>query len=201
LDKRFPATTFSLHSLFRDEQRKFLNEILKETLEDAESAYRNVYERNAPVIRFLIDLNMPVPDALQMAAERALNHDLQTAFSAKIFDEDRIERLIEEASNLSITLDDTTLGYTLQDALDRMAQGFVVDNLDINKLRNLTAAVGLVQALDFDISLWKIQNGYYRLQRTLLPMMRRRAMEYDDFALKWIESFLDLGSKLGMVVD
>ncbi len=201
LDKRFRDRTFSLHSLFRDEQRKFLNEILKETLEDAESAYRNVYERNAPVIRFLTDLNMPVPDALRMAAERALNHDLQMAFSAEIFDEDHIERLIEEAGDFDVTLDNTTLGFTLQDALERMVQDFVEDNLDINKLQNLTAAVGLVQDLDFDVSLWKVQNGYYRLQKTLLPMMRRRAMEYEDFALKWIESFLDLGSKLGMVVD
>ena len=60
-DEAFENSTFSLRSLFRDEQRKVVNLILAESLTSSAAVYRSVYESQAPLIRFLDDLSIPVP--------------------------------------------------------------------------------------------------------------------------------------------
>ena len=79
-DRGFGTDTYSLKSLFRDEQRNTLSRILISTLEEAEAVYRQLYEHHAPLMRFLIDLKTPLPKAFQTTAEYALNSHLRRAF-------------------------------------------------------------------------------------------------------------------------
>jgi len=65
LTEKFANNTFSLRTLFRDEQRKIVDVILKESLATAAAAYRGIYENQAPLIRFLNGLGIPVPPAFQ----------------------------------------------------------------------------------------------------------------------------------------
>jgi alpha-amylase/alpha-mannosidase (GH57 family) len=51
LDEQFPASTFTLRSLFRDEQRRILDLILKDTLNSVSVSFGNVYENQAALIR------------------------------------------------------------------------------------------------------------------------------------------------------
>ena len=53
LDEEFSEHSFSLSSLFRDEQRKIVGLILNDSLTSAAAAYRTIYENQAPLIRFL----------------------------------------------------------------------------------------------------------------------------------------------------
>jgi len=59
LTEKFANNTFSLRTLFRDEQRKIVDVILKESLATAAAAYRSIYENQAPLIRFLNGLGIP----------------------------------------------------------------------------------------------------------------------------------------------
>jgi hypothetical protein len=63
VDEKFNHDTFSLKSLFRDEQRKIATQILNESLNSAAVAYRSIYETQAPMIRFLNGLGIPIPSA------------------------------------------------------------------------------------------------------------------------------------------
>src|SRR5205814_7605839 len=80
LDRHFGGSTYSLRSIFHDDQRKILNTILESTLLEAEAVYRQVYETHAPMMRFMSDLRVPLPRAFSMAAEFALNSSLRSAF-------------------------------------------------------------------------------------------------------------------------
>src|SRR5207248_5797071 len=73
IDKNFAESTYSLRSIFHDDQRKILNIIMKSTLTEAEAVYRQLYETHAPMMRFVSDLRAPLPRAFSMAAEFALN--------------------------------------------------------------------------------------------------------------------------------
>ena len=81
-DRGFGTDTYSLKSLFRDEQRNTLSRILSDTLEEAESVYRQLYENHAPLMRFLSDLKTPLPKAFQTTAQYALNSHLRRALAA-----------------------------------------------------------------------------------------------------------------------
>src|SRR5207249_11334107 len=72
--------TYSLRSIFHDDQRKILNVILKSTLAEAEAVYRQIYETHAPMMRFVSDLRIPLPRAFSIAAEFAINSSVRTAF-------------------------------------------------------------------------------------------------------------------------
>src|SRR5207248_6368401 len=81
LDLHFPGSAYSVKSLFRDEQRKIVDLVLQSTIAEAEAAYRGVYERHAPLMRFLADLDNAMPMPLLLAATFVLNTDLRRAFS------------------------------------------------------------------------------------------------------------------------
>src|SRR4029077_9326174 len=98
LTERFANKTFSLRTLFRDEQRKIVDLILKESLATAEGAYRGIYENQAPLIRFLHGLGIPIPAAFQSAAEVALNSQLKHAFEQRDPDVEAIQSFLKEAA-------------------------------------------------------------------------------------------------------
>jgi hypothetical protein len=97
LEKHFGASMYSLRSLFRDEQRKILDIILESTLSDAVSVYRQVYENNAPLLRFLKDLNIPAPGAIKTAAEHVLNASMRKAFEEEEMRLETIEMILNSA--------------------------------------------------------------------------------------------------------
>ncbi len=59
LDRHFGESTYSLRSLFRDQQRKILSIILDSALKEAEAVYRQLDEHHAPTMRFFNDSRHP----------------------------------------------------------------------------------------------------------------------------------------------
>ena len=53
MDKELGSTAYSLKSLFRDDRRAILEQILNTSLEEAEAAYRQIYEHHIPLGHFL----------------------------------------------------------------------------------------------------------------------------------------------------
>jgi alpha-amylase/alpha-mannosidase (GH57 family) len=64
--------SYSLRSLFRDEQKRILDVVLASTLESVERAYAAIYEQHAPLMRYLAGLGQPVPRAFLQAAQYTL---------------------------------------------------------------------------------------------------------------------------------
>ena len=130
LDQVYGNKTFSLRQLFRDEQRKITNLILKESLNSAAAVYRTVFESQAPLIRFLNGLDIPVPPALKSAAEIALNNQLEQYLERPDLDPDSIQGLLREAAASKISLDSTTLEYKVRKRLEKDAADFAANPAD-----------------------------------------------------------------------
>jgi alpha-amylase/alpha-mannosidase (GH57 family) len=195
-DRGFGVDTYSLKSLFRDEQRSILSQILISTLDEAEAAYRQLYEHHAPLMRFLIDLKTPLPKAFRTTAEYALNSHLRRAFSDEL-DAGRIRSLLEEARLGGVDLDATTLEYTLRKTIERMAGRLREDPTNLADLHELRQAVELTEELPFAVTLWTVQNIAYDLLQQVYPSMLEEA-ETDDDARAWIEDFDVLARKLSL---
>ena len=67
LDRLF-GPSYSLGSIFHDDQRKILDLIMESTLAEAEAICRQIYETHAPMMRFVSDLRIPLPRVFSMAA-------------------------------------------------------------------------------------------------------------------------------------
>jgi alpha-amylase/alpha-mannosidase (GH57 family) len=196
MDKHFGAATYSLRSLFRDEQRKILDMITESTLLEAEAAYRQVYEYNAPMMRFLKELGTPAPKALYAAAEIVLNAGLRRAFENEHFDPASIEELLEEAKVEGITLDSDILEYAFRKNLERMADEFRKNPSEPLVLKNLETAVNLVSSLPFQVNLWTIQNCFYEISQGVYVEFKGKAEQGDKKAREWLKHFRKLGEKL-----
>src|SRR5690606_22054461 len=94
----FPEYSFSLKSLFAHRQREILYSLLRTPMRQAESTYRRLYRENATLIRFLLDMGLPLPRAFTMAAEFVINREMRRIFEADALDLERARALLGEAA-------------------------------------------------------------------------------------------------------
>jgi alpha-amylase/alpha-mannosidase (GH57 family) len=201
IDQHFGASTYSLRSLFRDEQRKILDQIMELTLSELWSAYGRLYSHNVPLMRFHKELGVPLPRPFLATAEIVLNRYLLEAFQAPELDLQLIRSLLEEARLLQVALDGAGLEYALRKAIERLAERFRHHPLDSAYLRQLEAAINLEGELPFEVSLWNVQNIYYELRQSVYPQQLREAEAGPGEAQTWVDHFAALGRKLSVRVD
>lgn len=178
MDQHFGVCSYSLRSLFRDEQRKVLDQILEPAVADAESLYNQIHEHHAPLLRFLADLDQPVPKPLFQASVLALTARLRNAFSQTPFDSQVVWKCLEEAHFTKVSLDDSTLESEFRQFLVTIAKRALDDSSDLVALETLDEAVKLAQSLPFEVNLRKTQDICYRLATEFYRI--RRIMNAED---------------------
>src|SRR5215472_3712816 len=199
LDRHFGDSTYSLRSIFHDDQRRILNRIMKSTVAESEGVYRQVYEMHAPMMRFLGDLRVPLPRAFLTAAEFALNSGLRNMFEdPENVDFAKINGLLEESRRLNIGLDGATLGFALRKTIKRMSEQLVENPSDLQLMVKIEMAAGLAKSLPFEVNIWRAQNNYYSMLHNVLPQFVDRHRTGDAEAQEWISHFLALGRNLSV---
>jgi alpha-amylase/alpha-mannosidase (GH57 family) len=191
-----PSTSYSLTSLFADEQHRIINTILNQTLSEMEESLRKIYEDHASLLHFLTESGMTAPPALATAARFAINASLRRAFESAQFDPDNIELLLRRATSDQIPIDASLLGYT---AGQRMKRAMV--SLEAAAAGDPSAADALTTALivaetihkmPFEVPIWQAQNIWNDL-------LRRSDTNY--WTDEWKDGFKKLGEIMNIKVD
>jgi len=161
LDESFNKRTFSLKSLFKDEQRKITKQILDESIQSTAAAYRSIYQTNAPLIRFLHGLGIPIPPSLHSAAQIALNNQLQEAVERADPDANSIQGFFREVADTQVQIDATTLEFSMRKRLEEEAARFA-EHPDVpDNVHRFKKLLDLALALPFPVVLWEVQNISY----------------------------------------
>lgn len=164
VDRHYGAGVFTAKSLFRDEQRRLMSLLLADAVEQAETAFRTVYEQSAPVMRFLADLDIPVPKPLLAAAQRALSDELELLLGSSLsLDAPRMMQLLAEAKDRHVQLDATSLEFSYRTRLERCAAAFGEAPDNDGALAELERVLALLPHLPFTPDFWKAQNVLYRV--------------------------------------
>jgi len=200
LDGHFGDHMYSLRSLFRDEQRMVLQQIMDSSLQEVMSAHHQIYRNNAPFMRFLTDLRAPLPKGYRVTAELVLNYNLGQALAAEAPDVDLISGLLREIDLLHIEIDAKALEFTLRRSAQRLVEEFFVNPANLDLLRRLGALVELANSLPFEVNLWTVQNKCYDLLHRVYPEKRWLAQQGDDAAQAWVEPFLSLTTRLNLAI-
>jgi len=170
-DDEFEKRTFSLRTLFRDEQRKIARRIVNESLDSVATVYRSVYEHQAPLIQFLNSLSVPVPAALKSAAEMAINVQLRMAIERAELDPNSIEGYLKEAATSRVDLDTTTLEFVIRQRLEREANDFASQPEKIENVQKLNKVLQVISSLPFPVVIWEAQNVSYQHIKNVLQEM------------------------------
>ncbi len=194
MDRHFEGVAYSLKSLFRDEQRRAVQQILESTLSEAENSYRQIYEHHATLLRFLSDIHQPVPRVLSLTAEFVLNGALRRALEESELDFDRIHALLESAEREGVNLDSTGLEFLLRRRLGHVMDSLAEDPASLERLQRAHAAVALAHAMPFQVNIWHAQNVYYDLLQHYLAQQQERGER------AWVDTFVSLGDLLGVEV-
>ncbi len=192
LDEEFSEHSYSLSSLFRDEQRKIVGLILNDSLTSAAAAYRTIYENQAPLIRFLNSLNIPVPAAFKAAAEVAINSQLRQSFERPDLDADNIQSILKEAATSRVPLDTTTLEFAIRKRLEEQAARFSEHPENMEIVQRFRKQLELAQTLPFPLTLWEVQNISYAPLMKAIEERQLAAENNDPEAVTWMRELTAL---------
>ncbi len=197
IDRHFGQPSYSIKSLFKDEQRRILDGILASSREDLEGRYRLITERYTPLMKFLQSLGVPLPAGLQSAADFILHSDLRRQFESDRIDPERLRALLREAEPRGPQVLDADISFLVKNKMERMIVQLKLNPNDPEQMRVLEQVAAAVMPLPLGLNLWKVQNTYWEMAQSLLPETRRRANEGDPGAQACLKEFVTLGERLG----
>jgi len=197
LDESFAEPLLSIRALFRDEQRRILNVLCDTTLNEAESAFRQLHERYDPLMRFHSTLGVPLPKVLRTAAEFDVNMQLRRLLDREEMPLSEIENLLRESRDEGVALDETT-SMALKRAVERTAIEFAAKPEEFERLERWEQIVSLMREAQVKVDLRKPQNEYYRMRRLVRPVVAATAGNGSTTATRWLQHFDALGEKLAI---
>ncbi|UCD34269.1 MAG: DUF3536 domain-containing protein [Nitrospiraceae bacterium] len=190
---------FSIRHLFRDEQRKVTNELLQATYEGINEAYRRIFEDNYAVMNFFQSISVPVPKSFRVAAEHVVNSGLR-----KLLDEDldieKLQALITEIKKWSLVIDKQGIGFAASRIINSHMETLQDAPENLSLMARIDTILKLLSPLSVDLDLWKAQNIYFSMARSLYKDMKKKAEQSDGRNKKWIEEFRKLGYHLKVKV-
>jgi alpha-amylase/alpha-mannosidase (GH57 family) len=201
LDKYFGDSSYSLKSLFRDEQRKVLGYILESTMSDIERAYRQLYEHHYPPMRFLSELGGPVPKAFHSAAELIINMDLHRAVNNQDIDADTVRNLLDTAATWQVDLDAEGISYDFKVNLEKMMGVLAASPDDIENLEKMESMVSLARNMPFPVDIWNVQNLFWDMLQNVYVQYKQKAGNNDEATSAWMKTFVTLGNELSIRIN
>ncbi|MFM7152171.1 MAG: DUF3536 domain-containing protein, partial [Gemmataceae bacterium] len=196
LDRQFGESTHSVASLFRDEQRKVLRELLRTGLNDTMDLYKRVFAQSQPLMRFLKHLHVPLPLPLRAATDVLFNTDLRWAFTDEETDLEQIRKLAQDGKEWGVHLDMKGLGYRFTEWLNTISEKWRQQPLKVEFITHLRTGIDLGKEFPLSLNYWKPQNVFFELMRQTFPELAERAAAGNDSARAWVDAFLQLGDVL-----
>jgi len=196
MDKVMAGHSYSLWHLFKDDQRRILDQIMTTALEEVERSFRSAYDRSLPLMKVSEEMRLRLPNALSATVGFIINTDLRHALEQTVPDVDRLKRLVEEAKRWDIDIDTTTLGFVGSGRCNELMEAFQERPGDIDLLESLEGVLSSMQRLDVTLDVWPVQNIYFRMTHALHAEYRDKAESGSEVAKRWIAAFEQLGEYL-----
>ena len=161
IDDTFREPKYTMRSLFKDDQRSVVSQVMTSTIQEAENAYRKLFDEYEALFDSLSQLEVPLPKAFSLAATFALNTRLRDELEAPVPDPHRLKRLLEAAHRLSVELDVTMLEFTIRTALEAATKLWTRSPSDVALMRHLSDLFLIAALLPFKVDWWHVQNDCF----------------------------------------
>ncbi|MGE3763026.1 MAG: DUF3536 domain-containing protein, partial [Kofleriaceae bacterium] len=184
IDRHFPSDAkLSLSSLLPGARERVLQTVLGDAIRDAEQQFAVAYEEHAPLIRWLVAHDLPVPAALQTTAEAALRRRVLANLQAADASFTALREQMIEANEVKVSLDTPEIALAASEGLQRLLAGAVTANgeLDPARLDIAASAAEVAARMKSTVDLWFAQNATHQLLARL-PAIDRAAHAGDSQA-------------------
>ena len=201
MDRHFGTHSYSLTNLFRDEQRKILNQIIEKNLAASIESYQNLFEHGRPLMDFIQEIGTPVPKMFLIAAQPALNDALKNALTQEDVDSDAVQRIVDQIKKWRVEIDQQNTEYFLRCYLEKLTRALVQDPSDLKLMAKIQNLMELLRSIPIEIVLWEVQNDYYLLAKSTYRDYLKRERSGEEGAAIWLETFRKLGETFRFNLD
>jgi alpha-amylase/alpha-mannosidase (GH57 family) len=201
LDQQMPDATFTLTSLFKDQQRQVLDSILGNTLTQTAANLRVTFDSHAPLINYLNGLKIPLPPVLRSIARFAISSDLRRSMEADYPDVNHISAILRDAKAWKTELDLEDFPYTIDQMMQRRSQYWLEAPLDMERISAFASFAKAASLLPVAVSFWHAQNACAEVGQTIYPEVLRRRESGETEVQEWITKFDELSGLLRLRIQ
>jgi hypothetical protein len=202
IDRHFPGSELSLSSLLPGSRERVLDAVLGDAITAAEAELSTAYDQHAPLVRWLVGHDLPVPEILHAIAETALRRRVLGNLMTAEASFPQLHDHLAEANDVKVSLDTPEIALAasegLRHVLDRVAAPD--GTLDLAALDTVARAAEVTTRMRSAVDLWFAQNATWKLVVDRLPDLRRRARAGADDAAQAVASLERLARALRIAV-
>ncbi len=179
--RHFPGHELSLSSLLPGSRERVLGAVLADALGAAETDLAAAYDRSAPLIRWLVAHDLPVPEVLHAIAETTLRRRALRCLRDPHASFAQLREHLIEAVDAEVSLDTPEIALAASDGLRRLIERVAAPDgtLDPAALETIARAAEAASRMRSGVDLWFAQNATWRLLDRL-PDLRRRGAAGDQ---------------------
>ena len=174
IDRHFPGSQLSLGALLPGRRERVIAAVLGEALHDAEDRLGEVYDQQAPLIRWLVARELPVPEVLHAIAEGTLRRRVLANLRTENASFQALRDQLFEAAEVKVSLDTPEIALAASDGLrgliERVAAG---GEIDPAALETVARAAEITARMKSVVDLWFAQNATWKLLARL-PELRSK---------------------------
>jgi alpha-amylase/alpha-mannosidase (GH57 family) len=164
IDRHFGTDSYSFWHLFKDDQRRILNSVLEDTVENIENRLEREFDSHYALINAVNDLGLGLPVALQMTIEHIINTKLQNQFQASRPKTRTIKNLLDEAKRLNVQLRNEELEYDASLQITRLMHELEKEPLEPMRIVRVLKLLNVLNESNLEVDYWQAQNIAFRLK-------------------------------------
>ena len=180
----FPGHVLSLAALLPGSRERVLGAVLGDALAAADTDLAAAYDRCAPLIRWLVAYELPVPEVMHAIAEATLRRRVLRCLRDEHASFAQLREHILEALDARVSLDTPEIALAASDGLRRLIERVAAPDgtLDVVALDTIARAAEAASRMQSAVDLWFAQNATWRLLDRL-PDLHRRGAAGDEISV------------------
>ena len=167
LDKHFGSHNYSFWHLFKDNQKKVLNQVLEQKTKDIDRQFRQVYDENYSLIQAINQLDQQLPTPLRTTVNFVMNARFRQLLEESELDLHEIRRLVEELQRVKsyTELDKVTLNFVATERITSLMRQVHQHPENLLLVQQVTEVIHLLKEAGLEPDLWWAQNYGYQLKQ------------------------------------
>ncbi len=200
IDRYFGHENYTIQHLFRNEQQKILDEVLKATMEQIEKSFMDIYEQHYPLMQLQKELPVRLPKVLSTVVEFVLSHEMCAEIQREPLNLKRIQVLAWELKRWSFSRDKEGVSFVATARVSKLMEELGRDHENVIFIENIVSLLNILKTLNFQVNLWKAQKTFFELKLKYYAQIKKKAQEKDPQSERWVSAFELLAEFLDVAV-
>lgn len=200
MDKHFGTHNYSFWHLFKDEQKRILNQVTGDAMENIEISFRNIYENNYSLMQAMSELNIEAPEALKFCGDFSVNARLSNILESEKIDFRELDSVSDTFHRLNIKADDVGMAFKAEKRINRMMETLQQQPQNLELMGEVVRLLKAIKYINLNPDLWQAQNFAFSIQKTYRNLLELDALSFENDETQWLELLRQLFEELNIKI-